>query len=68
MSKLVDSLSPVPPQNVEAESCVFGAVLLENDSLLRIRHHVDAGDFHRESHRKIFRAMTELVELREPVT
>ena len=67
MSKVVDSLRMVPPQNLEAESCVLGAVLLENESLLRVRQHLDAGDFHRESHRKIFRAMAELVELREPV-
>src|SRR5688572_27221384 len=67
MSKLSDSLFPVPPQNLEAESCVLGAILLENDSLLSIKNHIDASDFHRESHRKIFRAMTELVEKREPM-
>ena len=67
MSKLSDSLPPVPPQNLEAESCVLGAILLENDSLLSIKNHIDASDFHRESHRKIFRAMTELVEKREPM-
>jgi replicative DNA helicase len=67
MSELVDSLSIVPPQNLEAESCVLGAVLLENDSLLTIRQHIDATDFYRESHGKIFRAMTELLELGEPM-
>ncbi len=54
MSKLTDSLSTVPPQNLEAESCVLGSVLLENDSLLTIRHHIDATDFYRESHGKSF--------------
>lgn len=67
MSRLSDSLRPVPRQNLEAESCVLGAILLENDSLLSIKNLIDASDFYRESHGKIFRAMTELVEQREPV-
>ena len=67
MSELFNGLSIIPPQNLEAECCVLGAVLLENDSLLTIRQHIDTTDFYRESHGKIYRAMTELFDLREPV-
>ena len=67
MSKVVDSLRMVPPQNLEAESCVLGAILLEAEALQIVKHHLDATDFYRESHRKIFRAMIELVHQHEPV-
>jgi replicative DNA helicase len=63
----LDHLKIVPPQNLEAESCVLGAVLLENDSILAIRHHIEAADFYRESNAKIFTAMTELLERHEPM-
>lgn len=67
MTQLIDGLRMVPSQNLEAESCVLGAILLETESLQVVKNHLDATDFYRESHRKIFRAMTELVDQREPV-
>src|SRR5215469_13572038 len=62
---LRDNLRKIPPQNLEAECSVLGAILLDNDAfkVLKIR----AEDFYRESHRKIFRAMKELADRAEPV-
>lgn len=67
MTQLIDGLRMVPPQNLEAESSVLGAILLETEALQIVKHHLDATDFYRESHGKIFVAMNELVEQREPV-
>jgi len=67
MTKVIDSLRMVPPQNLEAESCVLGATLLETEALHLVKHHLDASDFYKESHAKIFRAINELVEQHEPV-
>jgi replicative DNA helicase len=46
MSKPSDSLRSVPPQNLEAETCVLGAVLIENDPVLAIKNYIDATDFY----------------------
>lgn len=47
----------LPPQNIEAEMSVLGAILMEGDCLKKVTGLIDGGDFYRESHRKIFHAM-----------
>ncbi|TMA08548.1 MAG: replicative DNA helicase [Deltaproteobacteria bacterium] len=67
MANLDDNLRKVPPQNLEAESCVLGGILLENEAINRVLELLKPEDFYRESHRKIFRAMIELSDRSEPV-
>src|SRR3954447_22327460 len=62
--------SPVtPPQNLEAEQSVLGAVLLSDTALpaLIIDERLQPGDFYRESHGQIFAAMLALHGAGEPV-
>ena len=58
-----------PPQNLEAEQSVLGAVLLSDTSLpaLIIDERLQPGDFYRESHGRIFAAMLELHGAGEPI-
>ena len=58
--KVESIASRLPPQNIEAEQAVLGAIMLENDAINRVVEFVVPEDFYRESHRRIFRAMTEL--------
>ena len=67
MAALEDNLRKVPPQNLEAESSVLGGILLENDAINVVLEVLRPDDFYRESHRKIFRAMIELLDRNEPV-
>jgi replicative DNA helicase len=62
-----DILRRVPPQNVEAEQSVLGAILLDNDAVNQAIEILTAEDFYRESHREIFRAMVALSERNQPV-
>jgi replicative DNA helicase len=62
-----DILKRVPPQNLEAEQSVLGAILLDNDAINQSIENLNVEDFYRESHRDIFRAMVALTELRQPV-
>jgi len=59
----------VPPQNLEAESSVLGAMMVSEGAIapvvLDVRLHDE--DFYRERHRIIFRAITGLYEQGEPV-
>lgn len=60
-------LDRLPPQNLEAEQSILGAVLIDNNALPRAIEIIDADDFYKLSHRKIFLAMTELFDKNEPI-
>ena len=57
----------LPPQNLEAETSVLGAVLLENEALNRVLEILQEDDFYRDAHRRIFSAIIHLYEHSEPV-
>lgn len=58
----------VPPHNLEAERSVLGAVLINNESIHRVMEiGLEARDFYRDSHQKIFEAVIALQERGEPV-
>src|SRR5207253_8748184 len=59
--------APVPPQNLEAEESVLGAMMLSPGAIGAVSEVVDAGDFYRESHAKIYRAALALYAKGEPV-
>ena len=61
------SVAPVPPQNLEAEESVLGAMMLSPGAIGAVSEIVDAGDFYRESHAKIYRAALALYAKGEPV-
>ncbi|TKD67673.1 replicative DNA helicase [Pseudalkalibacillus hwajinpoensis] len=56
-----------PPQNIEAEQAVIGAVFLEIDALTTATEVLQPDDFYRAAHQKIFSVMIELSEKGEPV-
>ena len=56
----------LPPQNLEAEQSVLGGILIENEAINRVTEILDADDFYRDGHRKIFNALINLSERDEP--
>jgi replicative DNA helicase len=61
------SPDPVPPQNLEAEESVLGAMMLAPGAIGAVSEILDAGHFYRESHAKVFRAAVALYGKGEPV-
>jgi replicative DNA helicase len=61
------SPDPVPPQNLEAEESVLGAMMLAPGAIEAVSEVLDAGDFYRESHARIYKAALALYERTEPV-
>ncbi len=57
----------LPPQNIEAEQFILGAVLLENEALAAAIENLSPNDFYKEAHKKIFIAMLDLYEKNEPI-
>jgi replicative DNA helicase len=60
-------LDRMPPQNLEAEQAILGAVLLDKSALYAVTERLVPEDFYRASHQKIFSAMLELAERHEPI-
>ena len=50
----------VPPQNVEAEQAVLGAMLLSHDAVILAMERLQSHDFYRDVHRVIFEGMEHL--------
>jgi len=57
----------VPPQALEAEVAVLGAILQEREALLKSLEILKPEHFYREAHRKIYAAAISLFERNEPV-
>lgn len=60
-------LIKVPPQNLEAEQAVLGAMMLEPESGSSVFELIQPEDFYRDNHRLIFSAIRELFEKGDPI-
>ncbi|RMG04560.1 MAG: replicative DNA helicase [Nitrospirae bacterium] len=67
MATLDSTLDKLPPQNLEAEQSVLGAILLDNTALHKALEIIEEGDFYRSAHRKIFGAMIDLFNRNEAI-
>ena len=57
----------LPPKSEEAESCVLGSILIDNDALLTISEFLRPEHFYDFNNGKIYEAMMSLYENRTPV-
>lgn len=60
-------LRKIPPQNLEAERAVLGAILLDNEVVYSIIEVLVPDAFYQKGHRLIFQSMLDLNERGEPV-
>src|SRR5437867_5464928 len=67
VAQLAEAAPIAPPQNLEAEESVLGAMLLSPGAIGAVSEVLDASDFYRESHAKIYRAAVGLYTKGEPV-
>lgn len=62
------STTKLPPQNIEAEQSLLGALLIDKDAIVRIAERIRPHYFYRsEQHGKIYEAILDLFEKREPI-
>jgi replicative DNA helicase len=57
----------VPPQNLEAERAVLGAILMDNEAVYPVMEVLEPSAFYQPSHRLIYGTMVELSERGEPI-
>ena len=67
VAQLADTAAPVPPQNLDAEESVLGAMMLSPGAIGAVSEILDAGDFYRESHSRIYKAALSLYAKGDPV-
>jgi replicative DNA helicase len=61
------SAGKVPPQNIDAEMSLLGAILIDEDTLADISEHVTSKDFYEKRHAIIYDAVMRLYEKHRPV-
>jgi replicative DNA helicase len=61
------SIDRLPPQSLEAEQAVLGAIILEGEAITKAIEILCSDDFYRDAHRKIYNAMVELFNKNEPI-
>jgi replicative DNA helicase len=57
----------LPPQNIDAEKSVLGALMLDKDAIIRVANLIRLGDFYKDIHNLIYETMLDLYEKREPI-
>jgi replicative DNA helicase len=66
-ASLVNEYGKMPPQALELEEAVLGALMIEKDAYSSISEIIRAETFYKESHQKIFQAITNLAAHQQPV-
>jgi replicative DNA helicase len=57
----------LPPQALEVEEAVLGALMLERDAYITVADIIEASSFYKEEHQKIFEAIKDLSSKEKPV-
>ncbi len=66
-NRLTDVEGNVPPQAVELEQAVLGALMLERDSVIAVQEYVTSDAFYTEEHKLIYKAIEDLSRELKPV-
>ena len=61
------ALQKLPPQNVEMEQSILGAILQNNDKIVQLADTLQEEDFYHDAHRWLFRAMLDLFQENVPI-
>lgn len=67
MADKTNDIRKVPPQNLEAERAVLGAVLVDNEVIFGVMELLEPSLFYQPSHQLIFSTMLELSERGQPI-
>jgi len=57
----------LPPQAIEAEQSLLGALMLDKSAILRVADFLIVRDLYKKNHQEIYKAMLEIFERGEPV-
>ncbi|PID99398.1 replicative DNA helicase [Candidatus Saccharibacteria bacterium] len=61
------SPNTTPPNNIEAEASLLGAILIDNDAIVKIADRITPEDFYEPKHARIYEALQALYEKRSAI-
>jgi len=64
---MIDNLGKVPPQAIEVEEAVLGALMLEKDAYHTVQAILKPESFYKEEHKKIFNVIKDLASKEKPI-
>ncbi|MCL0040616.1 replicative DNA helicase [Thermodesulfovibrionales bacterium] len=64
---MAPEINRLPPQNIEAEQSVLGAIILDNEALPKAIEALSPDDFYKEAHRRLYKSIIALFERSEPI-
>ena len=67
LEKINSDYGRIPPQAVDLEEAVLGAIMLEKDAVIAVMDILKPESFYKEAHKKIFQAIIELSQKHEPI-
>ncbi len=67
VSQLTEGLGKLPPQAVEIEEAVLGALMLERDALSTVIDILHPESFYKDAHQDIYQAITDLFNDSQPI-
>lgn len=67
VSSLTEGLGKLPPQAVEIEEAVLGALMLERDALSNVIDILHPESFYKDAHQEIYQAITDLFNDSQPI-
>lgn len=67
MENRAENFEKIPPQNVEMEQSLLGALLIDKDAIIKVADIINADDFYKDTHRLIYESIKNLYEKREPI-
>jgi len=57
----------LPPQNIDAEQCLLGCLMLDKDAIVKVVDTIRPDDFYKGIHQDIYQVMFDLYEKSEPI-
>ena len=62
-----DIIEKLPPQNIEAEKCLLGSLILDKNAIVKVVDSLQSKDFYKQTHQEIYQAIVDLFEKQDPV-
>jgi replicative DNA helicase len=64
---MTNIIEKIPPQAVDVEMAILGAMLIEKEAILKVMNIINENDFYKEIHKQIFSAVSDLCIGNRPV-
>jgi len=64
---MADNKAKLPPQHIEAEQSLLGSLMIDKNAIIKIADFLQARDFYKPNHQRIYQAMQELFDRNETI-